>query len=112
MNKTEYQDTLVSISPTHVRIKNYYYPNGADKLVSVQDIEWVQIKKPSIMNGKWRFWGTGNLRTWFASDYGRPGRDTIFVMKLKKKWWQVGFTVEDSATARVALGKLGVLRGG
>ena len=95
-----------------MRIKNYYYPNGADKLVSVQDIEWIQTKEPSITNGKWRFWGTGNLHTWFASDYSRSIRDTIFVMKLKKKWWQVGFTVEDSVTAREALGKLGVLKVG
>ena len=112
MNTTEYQDALISVSPTHVRIKNYYFPNGADKLVSVSDIDWIQTKRPSIRSGKWRLWGTGNLHTWFARDYSRPRRDTIFVMKLKEKWWQVGFTVEDSPRAREALDKLGVLKTG
>ena len=111
MDRFEYHDDLVEIGPSQVRVKNYYL-NGTDKLVSVQDIEWVRAKRASIFNGKLRFSGTGNFHTWFANDMSRPTRDTIFVMKLRGKWWKVGFTVEDSARARETLGKLGVLKEG
>lgn len=110
MSGIEYHDDLVEISPTHVRVKNYYL-NGTDKTIAVPDIEWVRARHASIWNGKLRFWGTGNLHTWFANDLSRPTRDTIFVVKLRGKWWQVGFTVEDSVRAREALGALGVLKG-
>jgi hypothetical protein len=111
MDKVEYHDDLVEIGATQVRVKNYYL-NGTDKLVSVPDIEWVRAKRASIFNGKLRFSGTGNFHAWFANDLSRPTRDTIFVMKLRRKWWQVGFTVENSARVRETLGKLGVLKEG
>jgi hypothetical protein len=109
MNATEYADALVLISPTHACVRNYH-PNGSDKLVSVGDIEWVRTRRPSIMNGRLRFCGTGSFHTWFAAGMSRPARDTMFIMKLRSTWWRIGFTVEDSARAREALGTLGVLK--
>ena len=89
-----YIDKLIEISESSILIRKYYYPFGS-KLVKLIDIEAISVYKPSLAIGKYRYWGTGNFRTWFPPD-NRKMRDKIFVIKLKKKWWRIGFTVEDS----------------
>jgi hypothetical protein len=108
MNNTEYDDDLVHIDSAHVIVKNYYYPSGRDKRVDVRDIDCIHIKRQSVWNGRFRFSGTGNFRTWFATDYERPIRDKIFIMELKNKWWRVGFTVLDSNQAQQVLRHVGM----
>ena len=109
MKTVEYMDELVHINSSHVLVRNFH-PNGSDRLVNVEDIEWVHAKRPSIFNGKARFSGTGDFRTWFATDMNRPARDTIFIMKLKRKWWRIGFTVQDSHLAKQVLHELKLLK--
>lgn len=91
-----YQDHLVSITEDTIIFKHYYYPTGKEKVVRFSDIEWIQVKKSTIRNGKWRIHGTGNFRTWFPRDRKRPRRDKIFFAKLRGRWIDIGFTVEDA----------------
>jgi hypothetical protein len=91
-----YSDRLIEISEDAVLIRKYYFPFGS-KRVSLADIESVTAYKPSLLSGAYRYWGTGDFRTWYPPD-NRTKRDRIFIMKLKEKWWQIGFTVEDSQT--------------
>lgn len=89
-----YRDALVEISEDSILFLNYYYPFG-NKRVSFNDVERLLVKVPSIRSGKYRYYGTGDFRTWFPPD-DRTSRDKIFVLIHKSKWWRVGFTVENS----------------
>lgn len=60
------------------------------------DIEGIKVKEPTTWNGKWRIHGTGNVKTWYPRDDSRPKRDRIFFAKLKGRWIDIGFTVEDA----------------
>jgi hypothetical protein len=60
------------------------------------EIEKIVVKKPSIWNGRFRFHGTGDFKTWFPKDFKRYKRDKIFVAFIRNKWWRIGFTVENS----------------
>ncbi len=89
-----YRDTLVEISEDSILFLNYYYPFG-NKRVHFKDVDRLLVKVPSLRNGKYRYYGTGDFRTWFPPD-ARSSRDKIFVLIQKNKWWRVGFTVERS----------------
>ena len=96
MDSTLYSDKLVEISEDSIVFRNYYYPFG-NKRVKFEDVDRIAVEKPTLLSGKYRYYGTGDFRTWFPPD-NRSKRDKIFIMILKKKWWRVGFTVEDSQT--------------
>lgn len=90
-----YQDNLVEIKNDSILIKNYYFPYISKKILFT-DIETVEIKEPSLVNGKWRIWGTGSLTVWYPIDIHRPMRKEIFFIAYKNKKIKTGFTVADS----------------
>ncbi len=90
-----YRDSLVSITEDEIIFEHYYFPTGRKKVVRFSGIERITVKQPTIWNGKWRLHGTGNFKTWFAKDNKRYKRDRIFFAKLKGRWVDIGFTVED-----------------
>ena len=94
MKKQLYSDKLIEIRENLIIIRNYYFPFGAKKIYW-NDIENIIAYKPSLLTGKYRYWGTGDFHTWFPPD-NRLKRDKIFIIKLKNKWWRIGFTVENS----------------
>ncbi len=93
-NDIVYSDKLVEISDESILVRGYYYPFG-DKRLDLKDIESIIVQKPTLMNGKYRYYGSGDFRTWFPPD-NRTSRDKIFIIKIKNKWWRVGLTVENS----------------
>jgi hypothetical protein len=95
-NNIVYSDKLVEINDDSILVRDYYYPFG-NKRVSFGDVESIVVKKPSLLSGKYRYYGTGDFRTWFPPD-NRTSRDKIFIIKIKKKWWRIGLTVENSQT--------------
>jgi hypothetical protein len=92
-----YRDHLVSITANEITFAHYYFPTGRPKTVRLADIERIEVVKATVRHGKWRIHGTGNFKTWFPRDIGRPKRDKIFLAKLKRQWVDIGFTVEDAA---------------
>jgi hypothetical protein len=104
-----YADKLVVITPAALTFHNYYLW-GADKTVPVNDIEKIGLFEPTMMNGKWRLWGTTGFGGWFPLDWNRPSRDCIFIMRRKSKNFRIGFTAEDSLKAEDALRGLGLIR--
>ena len=95
-NNIVYRDKLVEINDDSILIRDYYYPFG-NKRVNFENVESIVVKKPSLLSGKYRYYGTGDFRTWFPPD-NRTSRDKIFIIKIKNKWWRIGLTVENSQT--------------
>lgn len=102
MSDILYADELVEVTEDSILFRHYYFPFGS-KTVSLTDVESVKTLEPTLKDGKWRIYGTGNFHTWFPLDKRRPDRDLIFLMTLKNRWWRVGFTVENSSVVRELL---------
>jgi hypothetical protein len=105
-----YSDKLVTINRESITFRNYYF-FGCGKTVAVNDINKIESLEPTIMNGKWRIWGSSGPGGWFPMDWHRPSRDRIFLLHYKNKKFQIGFTAEHSSLAENALRRLGLMRG-
>jgi hypothetical protein len=90
-----YSDGLVEVSENAIRFRHYYFPIGA-KFVRFSDILRLEKRPPTLLNGKWRLWGTGDFRTWFPKDWRRPWRSCIFFLHLATQKTRIGFTVENA----------------
>lgn len=104
----QYADRLVSITGDRITLAAYSFPFAGSRKIPFADIEQIQVLEPSLANGRWRIWGSGDLRTWFPLDIHRPSRDRIFVARLKTGRTRIGFTVEDSARVITVLENLRV----
>lgn len=104
-----YTDNMVEITADDICFRNYSL-FGRPRRVDIDNIETVECLPPTLGNGKFRFHGTGDFKTWFAKDPDRTRRDAIFLARLKDGWWNVGFTVEDSAAVRAFFQEKGLLR--
>jgi hypothetical protein len=103
-----YSDKLIKIDDDTILVRDYYYPFG-DKRVHFENIDSIVVKKPTLLSGKYRYYGTGDFHTWFPPD-NRTSRDKIFIINIKKKWWRIGFTVENSqAVLNVLKGKCSIV---
>jgi hypothetical protein len=92
-----YEDKLVRIDGDILLLKNCYFPFGSRRL-GLSEIEKIVVKKPTLWNGKYRIYGSSNLRTWFPPDWLRPSRGKIYEIILRGRWHRIGFTVEDEET--------------
>ena len=105
-----YKDGLVEITDREMVFQRYYFPFGNAKHVPLGDIERIEVRKPSVLGGSWRLWGSGDFRTWFPLDGARPGRDRIFITYLRGRSRRIGFTVEHSDEVMAVLKERGLLR--
>ena len=103
-----YSDPLLTIGDDGLCVRQYTLFQG-DKCVPWTDVEWVKAIQPTLWNGRWRLGGTGSFATWFATDWGRPTRETIFVMKLRDQSMKIGFTVQDAQRVKQILAERGLL---
>lgn len=90
-----YSDKLVEMTKDTILFRVYYFPFGK-KLIKWSELENVEVKEPTLLNGKYRIHGSGDFKTWFPRDGKRPSRDKIFIINLLNKRSRIGFTVEDS----------------
>lgn len=111
---TLYKDNLIEITDQEIVFFRYYFPFCNKRRVPLRHIKSVEVRKPSLLGGSLRLWGTGDLRTYFPLDWNRSGRDRIFITLLNKSssWWnsrRIGFTVDDSQKVIDVLGDIGLL---
>jgi len=90
-----YSDSLIEVSESGIRFRNYYFPIGS-KSVPFTDMIRIENKPTTLLNGKWRLWGTGDFMTWFPKDWKRPQRSCIFSLRLASQKIRIGFTVENA----------------
>lgn len=105
---TLYSDRLVEITDDSILLRGYYFPFGGRR-IPFTEISLINIETASLWNGKYRIYGSGNLRTWFAPDWRRPSRNKLFFLEQKDKWWRVGFSVEDSTRVEQIMAEKGLL---
>ncbi len=104
-----YADNLVTLTGDSITFHHYFFPLFTEgRTVLFQDIDRIEIRKPTILNGKWRIGGSGNLSTWFPFDWHRPSRDRIFVAVVREQGMNVGFTVGNPAAVTAILRKKGI----
>ncbi|MDW5562025.1 MAG: hypothetical protein SA339_02275 [Methanomassiliicoccus sp.] len=101
-----YSDSLVRLSDRGIS----FLTSSPSRTVPYSEIEGIASLEPTLRNGKWRIWGTGNLSTWFVWDGRRPSRDRIFVATLRGEGTKLGFTVEDSFRVESILRGKGLIR--
>lgn len=90
-----YADKLVEVTQDAILFRVYYFPFGKKRIYWCE-IENVEVKKPTLLNGKHRIHGSGDFKTWFPRDAKRSSRDKLFILNLRNKRRRIGFTVEDS----------------
>jgi hypothetical protein len=83
------------VSESGIQFRHYYFPIGS-KSVPFADIMSIESKPNTLLNGKWRLWGTGDFMTWFPRDWKRPQRSSIFFLRLAGQKIRIGFTVENA----------------
>ncbi|MFZ0004344.1 MAG: hypothetical protein WCC86_06850 [Methanoregula sp.] len=91
-----YKDSLVSLNGESITFFRYSFPFGKSRKIAFADIDHITINEPSLVNGKWRIWGSGDFRTWFPLDIHRSSCDKIFIISMKNGGTKIGFSVENS----------------
>jgi hypothetical protein len=103
-----YEDSLVVLTSDSLLLKRYYFPTLKPKLVSLTEVQRIEILCPNLWTGRFRLWGSGDLRTFYPLDLGRPKRDRIFQLTQRDKRIRIGFTVENSELFIAAISLLRV----
>jgi len=103
-----YKDSLVTVNRNHLILHHYYFPTNTSKKIAFSKIDYIECVEPTLLTGKWRFWGTGDLKTWFPADFSRNKKDTIFIIHRKNKRMLIGFTVDDSEKVKDILKENGL----
>ena len=78
-----YEDSLARVDSNAIHLKKYYIPGFTNK-INLSSIDFIEQPEPSLITGKWRFWRTGDFKTWFPADFSRNKRDVIFQNPQKK----------------------------
>lgn len=106
-----YSDSLVTITNDSITFHHYSFPFFTrGRTVLFTDIDHIDVKKPSVLTGKWRIGGSGSLTIWFPFDTHRPSRDRIYHATVKTRGMNVGFTVEHPSEVTAILKKKGLIR--
>src|SRR5262249_7815056 len=103
-----YEDSLVVLTSDSLLLKRYYFPALKPKLVSLAEVQRIEILYSNLWTGRFRLWGSGDLRTFYPLDLGRPKRDRIFRLTQRGKRIRIGFTVENSGLFITAISLLPV----
>ena len=79
-----YEDDTVVLDDAGITIRAYYFPFGGEKRIPYGNIRGVSEKPLTLLNGKWRIWGSQGLRTWFSLDVRRPTKKRAFILDVGK----------------------------
>ena len=90
-----YEDEHVVCDDDAITIHDYYFPMG-DKRIPYRDIRKVDEHAMGALTGKWRIWGSGDLRHWFHLDWRRPAKDKALVLS-SAGWVRPVITPDDPA---------------
>ena len=108
MEDTSYRDPLVRIENGTLTVRRYYFPLALPKRIGLGRIRGVVEHPIGLWTGKWRIWGSGDLRHWWNLDPGRTRKTRVFVVDTAG-WGRAAVTPDDPAAFLDALRAAGVL---
>ncbi len=79
-----YSDKRIVCDAQGLTIRHYHFPVGSSKRIT-----WSQLRRVSkldmgtgVNGGRWRIWGSGDLRHWFNLDPQRPKKRWAYILDL------------------------------
>jgi Bacterial PH domain len=102
-----YDDGRVACTDDALVIRWYYFPFGT-KRIRYADIEKVQRLSLTVMNGRWRMWGSNDFVHWANLDAGRPAKAVAFVVYLSSQRVRPVITPDNPDEVAAALAWHGV----
>jgi hypothetical protein len=76
-----YRDPRITADDSGVHIRSYYFPVGS-KHIAWPSIRGVEKRSMTALRGRYRIWGSGDLRHYYNLDPQRPRKDIAFVLDL------------------------------
>lgn len=80
-----YKDRLIECNDEALVIRWYYFPIGSKKTIPYTEVRSFTKFKLAALRGKFRIWGTGNLRYWANLDPARPKKSSGLTLDLGKR---------------------------
>jgi hypothetical protein len=93
-----YRDRWIECTSEALIIHWYYFPFGK-KTIAYGRIRGMQEIQMQALTGKWRIWGSGDLRHWWHLDPGRRHKDQALVLDVGAAFVPV-ITPDDVAQVR------------
>ncbi|TAM93632.1 MAG: hypothetical protein EPN43_00380 [Jatrophihabitans sp.] len=90
----EYRDPLITADADGVTVRRYYFPTTNAKHIRWASIQAVSRQSMTGLSGRYRIWGSGDLRRYFNLDTRRPKKDTAFEFDLGG-WFRPVLTPDD-----------------
>jgi hypothetical protein len=98
MKEALYADPMVEIFEDTLILKRYYLLWLGRKVVPFAEIASAAATELKPFNGRFRFQGSDNLKTWWPLDWARPNRRWAFIIRRKNRRSEIGLTVENYDT--------------
>ena len=66
-----YKDKYLTLDEDGLTIRRYFFPVG-ERRIGYDEIRSFEPFEMGLLSGRWRIWGTGDLKHWFHLDTNRP----------------------------------------
>jgi hypothetical protein len=92
----DYEDRRITCTDSGLRIRGYYFPWGTKRIPwgRVRSLERFDL---TILRGRGRIWGSGDLRHWANLDLHRPRKRTGFTVRCGR--WVLPVVTPDDPDA-------------
>ena len=104
-----YSDKRIEVGDTGVRMKWYYFPFGT-KTVAFNAIDRVleHDMGTGAGGGRWRIWGSGDLKHWMPLDSARRRKTWMYIFILNGSRMRPCLTPDEPEAFKAALTAAGV----
>ncbi len=103
ISSVPYDDGNIACNETMLIIRRYYPWFGAKK-IPYESIQSVRSFTVTSRSGKWRIFGSGDLRHWWNFDSSRPGKTTGLEIDLGRRVMPT-ITPDDAAVVERVIGE-------
>jgi hypothetical protein len=102
-----YDDGRVACTDDALVIRRYYFPKGS-KAIPYAKIGSVKRVPLTVMRGRYRIWGSGDLIHWLNYDPDRPRKDVAFIVQVAGHRIRPVITPNDADAVAAELAARGV----
>jgi hypothetical protein len=102
-----YDDGGVACTDDALVIRHYYFPSGSRR-IRYAEIGNVRQVPLTLMGGRYRIWGSGDVTHWFNLDSDRPNKDVAFIIQVAGRRVRPVITPRDADAVAAELAAHGV----